>query len=55
MQEGSVKADFPESAGHVGEPARMYAAGLVTVDHGVVVRGRIIRNRLDFVRSLKPA
>lgn len=47
-QRGAVHADFSrEAAG-----GSLYSAGIVHVEDGVVVRGRVIRNRLELRRQL---
>lgn len=51
-QQGRVRADFaPDSAGRDGD---LHMAGIVHVDAGKVVCGRIIRNRLELQRALAP-
>ena len=45
IQQGRIAADFTTLP--TGTPASIYAAGIVHVANGRVVRGRVIRNRLD--------
>lgn len=48
-QHGAIRAKIGALA--PGDPAALYAAGIVHVEGGAVVRGRIIRNRLDLERE----
>lgn len=50
-QEGTSAADMPDL--EPGTASKLHSAGIVHVDGDKVVRGRIIRNRLDMVRSAK--
>lgn len=50
-QHGRVTAGF--AARHAGREATLHMAGIVHVAEGMVVAGRVIRNRLDLQRALK--
>jgi hypothetical protein len=50
-QHGRLLPD-DEVAGPAGSPAYLHMAGLVHVEAGRVIHGRIIRNRLDLARRL---
>jgi hypothetical protein len=52
-QEGISTGDMTDL--EAGTPARLHSAGIVHVKAGRVVQGRVIRNRLDMVRTaIKP-
>lgn len=53
-QTGRVQPGFLPDSAHAGEAATLHMAGIVRVDGGEVVEGRIIRNRIDLQRSLMP-
>ena len=52
-QQGRSSADFPALPS--GHPATLHAAGIVRVQHGQVIGGRVIRNRMDMMRSARDA
>ena len=53
-QHGALRADFAPTPKDVGRDVTLHMAGIVCVENGAVAHGRIIRNRLDLQRSLRP-
>lgn len=54
-QHGTLMPGFSADPADVGRDVTLYAAGLVHVADGAVAAGRVIRNRLDLLRSLSAA
>lgn len=52
-QTGTVCRGFLPDDAHAGETGILHMAGIVKVDGGKIVEGRIIRNRIELQRSLK--
>ena len=53
--QGAFRGGLPGSDEHVGAPATLHAAALVTVAGGQVVAGHVVRDRLGLSRALTPA
>lgn len=51
-QKGGLSADFAPTQADVGRAVELHMAGIVHVENGAVVSGRIIRNRLDLQRGV---
>ncbi|MDF2977609.1 MAG: hypothetical protein K0S40_2337 [Actinomycetospora sp.] len=52
---GAFRGGLPGTDGHVGAPATLHAAALVTVAGDRVVAGHVVRDRLGLIRALTPA
>jgi predicted ester cyclase len=53
LQQGTYGGGFPGLDAAIGAPARLHSAGIVRVEGGSVVSGRVVSDRLGLMRSLE--